>query len=250
MKSSDRDIVLAGEQGVYFFKYLAWDSRFFGCPCYRLESKHSRLTASSDMVSLIKSKLKGAFVTAKINTALDYRVPSIFMEGGFRYIDTEITLEAPPGDLPSQQDSAIRIAGPEPKLSLPCEELGSTFSMTRFHTDPNIKPEKANRLWINYLKNYTIDDHHPMHAALVKDEVAGVVLANIKPTHVMLFFVAVRPEFGSQGIGSLLVRHVIGRYRGRPIRTETQVKNHQAINFYIKNGFKTVRATHTVLHRW
>ena len=115
---------------------------------------------------------------------------------------------------------------------------------------PHISTEKANRLWINYLKTYTTDDHHHMYAALVNEAVAGVVSAHIEPTHVMLFFVAVRPEFANQGIGSLLVRHVVGQYPGQRIRTETQVKNHRAINFYIKNGLNIIRSTHTVLHRW
>ncbi len=250
MQLSNKDIIIQTDNVLYHFCFLIWDSRFFGFPCYSLKIDRSLLTGSKKIPNQIQSTLSNAFVTAKLDTSVDHRVIKNFFDSGFQYIDTEIILSYNSCMPLKASPKQVRIKKMDENIGLPYEKLGSVFSLTRFHTDPNIKAIRADALWIEYLKNYIPDDNHHMFVAYIENEAAGVILANKEVNKVTLFFVAVRPEFSHLGIGSSLISHVVSLFNGYTVKTETQIKNINAMNFYIRNGFSTIDATKIVMHRW
>ena len=250
MKLSSKDIVLRHHGDSYHFRYLEWDSNFFKRPCYMFDVENSNITKSGTIDDQIQTRLNGAFVTVKINSSYDYNFVQNLQKSGFRYIDTEVTLEFSEKPKTLEYNDAIQIIKPDCKMDLPYEALGSVYSMTRFHTDPHISGDKADLIWVNYLKNYVIDDYHRMYVALVHGEVAGVVLVNIEKEQVMLFYVAVMSSYQNSGVGKQLVQKVVSDYKDSTIRTGTQVKNVRALNFYIRNGFSKIYKTRTVMHKW
>ena len=250
MKLSSKDIILRDGSDSHHFRYLEWDSNFFNRPCYMFDVEKSNITNSDTIADQIQTRLNGAFVTVKINSSYDYNFVQNLQKCGFRYIDTEVTLEFKEKPKALQYKDATEIIKPDYKVDLPYEELGSVYSLTRFHTDPHISCDKADLIWVNYLKNYVIDDYHRMYLALVHGEVAGVVLVNIENEQVMLFYVSVLSSFQNSGVGTKLVQKVVSNYKDSTIRTGTQVKNVPALNFYIRNGFSKIHRTRTVMHRW
>jgi ribosomal protein S18 acetylase RimI-like enzyme len=173
---------------------------------------------------------------------------------GFNYIDTEVTLRFDNRNILSKKEN-YHIEDIVDNSNLPYVALGSAFSNTRFHSDVNIKDEKADDLWIEYLKNYKPSKNKKMFVAYDNINAVGVILVNIEPRikEAMLFFVAVVPLHQSQGVGRIMINYVLRFLKKNDIdviKTETQVKNINAINYYIKNGFSIIDKVSTILHRW
>ncbi len=138
-----------------------------------------------------------------------------------------------------------------PKNStLSYKELGSTFSLSRFHLNAHISDKKADELWIRYLQNYQLSDDRHMFVAYIDDIDVGVVLVNVENYEATLFYVSVLKNFQGCGVGGALIHEILKYFDGFEIYTETQAKNIAALNFYIKNGFYNIDKTFTVLHRW
>ena len=234
----------------YHFRYLEWDSKFFKRPCYFFDVRSSNITKSEKIADQIQTRLNGAFVTTKIDSSYDYNFVQAMQRSGFRYIDTEITLQFDQQPNEFRCNNTVEIIKPDCNKGLPYDELGSVFSLTRFHSDPHISSIKADLLWVNYVKNFVIDNDHHMYVAQVNGNVVGVVLVNIENRQAMLFFVSVMSLYQNAGIGTTLVQQVVRNYKDLTIRTGTQVKNVQALNFYIRNGFSKIFKTCTVMHRW
>lgn len=245
-----KDIILRDKEACFYFKYLAWDSDFFKRHSYSLDTEKSNLIVSEVIKKEIKTKLENSFITVKLDTSMDYSIVDYLQKCGFTYIDTEIILEDTKNRCYIKNIDNIQVVKEKRNEKLPYDKLGDSFSLTRFHTDLNISNTKANTLWINYLKNYHLSDSKHMFSAKVNNELAGIILVNINKKIATLFFVAVIEKFRGQGIGTILVDKASKYFKNYTIRTETQVKNIGALNFYISNGLTKVHKTLTVLHRW
>ncbi|MEA3314783.1 MAG: GNAT family N-acetyltransferase [Campylobacterota bacterium] len=244
-----KDITLKYNDICFYFKYLDWDSNFFNKPSYLLDINKSNLGISNIIQKEIEKQFNNCFLTVKIDASFDYTIISFLQVSGFTYIDTEVILEY--GIYKNKLNSnKIQIIKEIKNNNLPYDELGKSFSLTRFHTDLNIDNAKADILWINYLKNYELSDNKHMFSAKVDSEFAGIILVNINEDIATLFFVAVVEKFRGLGIGTILIQNALEYFKDYVIRTETQIKNINALNFYIGNGLNKIQKTLTVLHRW
>lgn len=242
--------LLAKRVKYVYFKYLEWDSSFFNKPCFLLDISKSNFEPCEELAKEIESKFRGAFMSAKIDTQSNYEIVYFLQKCGFYYVDTEIELKFDTNELILHQDSDIIIEEKAVNAGLPYSQLGSGFELTRFHTDINIQNNKADELWVSYLKNYEINSNHKMFVALSGGMPCGTILVNCCDEKSTVFFVSVLDNFRGKNIGSIMMCHVLDTLKNRNIYTETQAKNISALNFYIKNGFKKINKTITVLHRW
>lgn len=248
----DKDIIIKDNDICVYFKYLEWDSGFFKVNSYMLDLDQSNLKASSLVKSEIESKLKDSFVSVKLDTNSDFQIVSLLQDYGFKYIDTEVTLEFKDSCLVKEKGitNNVYVTKEIANANLPYKQLGDAFSLTRFHADTNIPSDKADELWVNYLKNYNLSERKHMFTAKVKDEIAGVILVDLNNKVATLAFVSIIDGFRGLGVGTVLINKVIESFPSYTIRTGTQVKNINALNFYISNGFSKIYKTSTVLHRW
>lgn len=251
--SCSQDIRLEAEGAVYYFKFLRWDTDFFGRDCYILDTERSVLKFSWKIKDSIDKDLKGSFITAKVTTSLERGLFDFLQTAGFRYIETEIALKYETGFRNREAAASdVEILKLEKNEDLPYEELGSVFNLTRFHRDVNIAKEKADLLWINYIKNYKPSPTAHMFVARDRGKTAGSILVNQSEDRkrANLFFVSVIERFRGKNIGSRLIQYVVDQFDGVELTTGTQASNTGALNFYIKNGFSIIEKTNAVFHRW
>ncbi len=260
IKSSDRDILIKDEKSSIYFKHLEWDTDFFARPCFFFDAGRtlfkghfvSKHVASKHIISA----LEGSFTTAKIDTSMPHALVETFEDAGFRYILTEVTLEffGRPADKNSEgadyKHDDVEIRKLDSVESLPFEDFGRSYSLTRFHIDNRVGFEKAQLLWVEYIRNYKPGARNHIFAAFINGEAAGVILANDNDDHIALFFVSVVEKFRGLKIGSKLIKEVTKFFNGRKILTGTQTNNVKALNFYISNGFTRVESTKTIMHKW
>ena len=239
----------------FYIKHLEWDSRFFNKKSYILDVDKSQFVLSDELALNLKSNLLNSFTTIKIETKNSSKIIDFFQEGGFKYIETEVSLRFNGySDLTANEYSIDEIVDNE---NIPYQLLGSTFIYTRFHSDINIENSKAEQLWVTYLKNYSPSENRKMFVAYDNQEVIGVTLVNISNVNeikeAMLFYVAVVPEYQNRGVGKSMINYVTNYLINSDIsiiKTGTQAKNVNALNFYLRNGFSLINNTLTVLHRW
>lgn len=251
--NSCNDIVLKKRSAKYYFKFLKWDSDFFGLNSYYLQENKSNLFPEISIIKLLDKNLGTSFITAKLNSAISNEKLSFLQRLGFKYIDLEVTLLYQP--LVSQNKKMPEGVSFEELFvneGLPYKQLGGAFTNTRFHSDKRIAKEKADLLWIRYLKNFIPGPGNRIFVAKVDKKIVSVILVckDKKANTARLYFVATRKEFQNKGIGSGLIKYVISKFRQKNILVGTQGKNLQALNFYLRNGFTKVNDTKIVMHRW
>ncbi len=248
-----KDIEIKAGNAAYYFRFLKWDTDFFGKRSYILEPEKSSLIVLPPIKEMIETTFQDCFVTLKTESTCSKELLDFFQTLGFRYIDTEVTLRYSKAlQDKASTDGNIKIIKLEENKDLPYQELGSVFSLTRFHYDVHIRSDKADLLWIQYIKNYKPSPASHMFVAKLNGETVGIILVdeNKENKTVVLFFVSVLEKFRDKKVGSALIKHVVRYFDGYELTTGTQIRNIKAINFYIRNGFSVLAATKTVLHRW
>lgn len=251
--SYSKDIEIKAGDACYYFRYLEWDTAFFGKESYMLDPERSTLTVSAAIKGMMEETFKNSFITVKIASEYSRELLDFLQSSGFRYIDTEVTLRySKVLQDKASTDGNIKIIKLEENKELPYQELGSVFSLTRFHYDVHIRSDKADLLWIQYISNYRPSPARHMFVAKFSDKTAGTILVNENKENktAVLFFVSVLEKFRDKKVGSELIKHIVRYFDGYELTTETQIRNIKAINFYIKNDFSVLAATKTVLHRW
>lgn len=247
-----QDIVIEAGGGRLHFRWLEWDTAFFGRPSYILDAERSLLRAAPGLDSGLADALRGAFVTARLDSAAAPELFLLLQSCGFYYVDTSVTLrfdeKSPAPSLPEDRD--VTVEELHGNGGLPYEALGSVFTMTRFHFDPHVGRERADRLWVEYLRNFRPSTERRLFVARCGGETAGAMALVAREEDLVLSFVSVLDGHRGRQVGARIVREIVSRRDGKDLLTETQVRNVAALNFYIKNGFRQVRATRTVLHRW
>ena len=231
-----------------YMQYLDWDSKFFSKKSYNLDISKSNFNPNKNFIESFENDFSDSFISIKLDTNYDYEYVKFLQECDFKYIDTEVELNLN-NKVVYQDDDRIDIQRIGENFDLPYEELGSSFSLTRFHTDPNIDNSKADLLWIEYLKNYIPSKNKYIYVAKMEGECVGVILVNMFNKVANISYIAVMKEYRSFGVGKKLIQRIISDYGDFEIKTETQVKNIKALNFYIQNGFM-ISNTYSVFHRW
>lgn len=247
-----KDIKLKSGASVYYFKFLPWDTEFFGKDSFMLDTGRSKMKPSFEIKKMIEKRLKDSFVTAKIESGEDKGVIDFLQSAGFKYVDVEVVLKyAGPENRP-KAPAGLSIEEAKKNAGLPYADLGSSFDCTRFHCDKNIAKEKADSLWVSFIRTYAPSTSRYMFIAKLDKRVVGAILAHKEKDlkRIQLSFVAVLKEFRGRSVGAYLIQAAIDHFKGFEIVTETQAKNIRALNFYIKNGFSMIEKTKTVMHRW
>ena len=232
-----------------YMQYLDWDSNFFSKKSYNLDISKSNFNPNKNFIESFENDFSDCFTSIKLDTNYDYKYVKFLQECDFKYIDTEVALKLNDNNMVHIGDDRFKIQKIGENFDLPYEELGSSFSLTRFHTDPNIDNSKADLLWIEYLKNFIPSKNKYIYVAKMEGECVGVILINMFNKVANISYIAVIEEYRSFGVGKKLIQKIISDFSDFEIKTGTQVKNIKALNFYIQNGF-AISNTYSIFHRW
>jgi len=173
-------------------------------------------------------------------------------DAGFHVVDTQLTFERAPQDLPTASPE-VRLAAPQDRQAV-LDIAGSCFRFSRFHQDPKIGLRAAHevkRAWAaNCLDRKRGEE---VLVALADGRVAGflaVLLASERgETTAIIDLVGVAPHTQRRGLGAALVRSFIARWGSRAarLRVGTQAANSASVRVYESCGFRFSGAAY-VLH--
>lgn len=236
---------------------LVWDSEVLAMPAGRIASLIDG-TAAGNMPLGIFSALPAEMVKMGLKYVTirrpqgEWRCLHALERAGFCLIDVIIEYAKPlsPSKNLSSRD-VLRLASPEdvPKIA---DLAVSTFKMSRFHNDPLLSIEVAERVHREWVKNACIGvAADAVWVVGPESKVSGFVSCKIKDKVGTIDLVAVAREHAGQGMGQSLVALAERWFISQgcvEVRVQTQANNFAAMALYTSCEFKT-RSTHNTL-RW
>ena len=229
-----------------------WLSAMFARPVFRLSlsvDEHPAMDGWRDHAH----RLPAAFYYARVESSRVGQVRAL-NAAGFHVVDVAITLTLEP-PWPSAKP-AVPVSTARPEEEGPLAEIaGRCFTTSRFHRDPLIPKETADRIKREWISNYFRGTRgERLYSARIGSTPAGflAVLAvpSEKGTVRVIDLIGVDPAQQGRGVGTALLAHFIREEGPRSLRLEvgTQGANTRSLRLYERMGFRTARCQY-VLHR-
>jgi ribosomal protein S18 acetylase RimI-like enzyme len=191
------------------------------------------------------------FLDAKVPAA-DVACVAALTDLRFRVIDTNVQLERA-WDPPPQPKCAD---GYEIAFATPADRSGvervarKSFEFSRFHLDPQIPRETADRIKARWADNFfTGERGDAMAVARHGGEIAGFLQLIAAERTLVIDLIAVDPRHQRQRLASAMIAFAMAGLAGFDrVRVGTQVANTASLRLYEKLGFCACGAYY-VLHR-
>jgi GNAT superfamily N-acetyltransferase len=169
---------------------------------------------------------------------------------GFAVVDVNVTLSRNKNPLGNEASSvAVGPASPEQGEAL-ADIAGSCFRYSRFHLDPLLPNELADRVKRAWVMSY-VEGRRGVEllAALKGDQPAGFLAVLASGEARVIDLVGVSPDAQRQGIGAALVSAFVERHApvAAELRAGTQIANVPSLRLYERLGFSISSAAY-VLH--
>jgi len=219
-----------------------WLTGVLGRDAYKVEIEGSPVEDARPRERLAEVQTGRVFMYAK--TATDRRADVRFLEdGGFHLIDTNVVFEkAIDPSRGSSDGCAVRWAVDRDGPSV-VALAGRSFEVSRFHMDPEVPRETADRIKAAWAESYFAGGRgERMAVADVDGTVVGFLLLLDDGTGPLVIdLVATDPGHRRSGVARALVAFAESS-SGRPgrIRVGTQLANAPSIGFYQDAGFRLV----------
>lgn len=241
---------------------LAWDTDVLGVPVGRctspvwwgggdVEAALAAVTAAAAR----RADQAGIELLVLRSDARDSNLPRLLAGEGFWLADTLVTYSADP-------DPAVEAEGVEPARpdDLPAlRTLALAFRNGRFHVDPGIGRERAERLYVRWVENSLAGRADAFLVVRGADgQPIGFMILRVAPAHGetpphgIMELMAVSPRAQGQRVGHRLVAASLRWFAqaGIPsIDVGTQIDNVAAVRIYQRFGFRLAAFSHT-FHRW
>lgn len=188
-----------------------------------------------------------AFVQAKVDGGARGRVEEL-VRAGYALVETAITLEKNLAGA-SGPVQGVRYAVPEDERSVR-RIAASAFTQSRFHADPNVPKDVADRIKADWAANFFAGKRGThMVVADGADGMAGFLLLILRGEDLVIDLVAVEAQSQGCGLGRKMLDFAAQHIRGpRRMIVGTQLHNLQSLAYYTGYGFRIARSSYT-LHR-
>lgn len=130
----------------------------------------------------------------------------------------------------------------------------TSFSFDRFHKDPNIKKELADKTREKWAENSAEDKNHYILVSTINKSISGFIIVKkgraSKEDSIQL--IAVKKEFRGRGIGSDLIMSALTHSKSKgaySMQVGTQADNSASVSLYKKCGFRIFKNKLT-FHKW
>jgi ribosomal protein S18 acetylase RimI-like enzyme len=164
---------------------------------------------------------------------------------GFHLVDTNITFEKilEPGAWTGREPPGIRLAEPEDEAAA-VRLARTSFRKSRFHNDPGIPPDTADRIKSEWVRNYFLGARgDAMAVCEAAGGLAGFLLLLKSDEALTIDLVAVDEAQRGKALAGAMTRFLESRFPGpAKVRVGTQIANGPAIRAYQKMGFVLARS--------
>jgi ribosomal protein S18 acetylase RimI-like enzyme len=171
---------------------------------------------------------------------------------GFAVVDVNLTF-AHRGDRRTVSSDVFAAPARAEQAGALVDIAGRCFRFSRFHLDPRLPGELADRIKREWIRSYVEGRRGVELLAAVDDDAPVGFLAVLESGDARIIdLVGVAPEAQGRGAGRALVSTFVERHSapGRELRVGTQAANVPSIRLYESLGFSLVAAAYVLhLHR-
>jgi ribosomal protein S18 acetylase RimI-like enzyme len=188
-----------------------------------------------------------AFLQAKVDIGDRLRTEAL-IRAGYMLVETAVMLAKDIARVRCD-NAQLRFAEPSDAPGV-CPIAGCAFRQSRFHMDPLIGREAADRIKARWAGNYFSGQRGThMVVALDGSTTAGFLLLIARGEELVIDLVGVLPSHQGRGIGRAMLDFAAARVEGpRRFIVGTQLCNVRSLAYYTGRGFQIVGARHS-LHR-
>lgn len=201
-----------------------------------------------ETIAAALSGIGSGFVFAKVPPA-EVSTCSMLTDAGFRIVDTSVTFAW--GGRGEFAPSKVTVTPARPEQFEAVQDIaGSCFRWSRFHLDPLMPKELADRVKRRWIENYCLGVRGAaLYAAELDGVTAGFLAVLTTPTAAVIDLVGVANDAQGKGVGTALTRHFVDEWKDRipELRVGTQVANIRSMRLYERAGFSIVESAY-VLH--
>lgn len=255
--------------GILLFKLSRWDADHFGYPVVIVDSiilrendYEARLKSAGEILDKLQEWLRSRnirFASIRI-PALDLAVIHGLEKRGFEYIESWIfnKYDLRKLDKPLQSPCPLRLKTPADESAMIAYSQGA-FDTQRFHADGRIDRQKADSLYVKWIKTSFRD---PLQKTIVM-ELEG------KPAAFMTYYqndlhtrfglrfamwkmALLDPACRGKGLGALFFNSLLQHHREEGldiVDSGLSMRNIISLNLHNKCGFKTI-STVLTFHKW
>jgi GNAT superfamily N-acetyltransferase len=165
---------------------------------------------------------------------------------GFYFVDANLQIERPAGPPPTVVSrAAVGRLRPDQRAAV-LDLAERSFNSDRFHLDPGIDSQAANRIKRNWVESYLQGTRGDWVLVAEAEGRPVGFLCMLNPS--VMDLMAVDPGFRGGGVAGALTARAIADAVDEPMRLGTQAANVGATRLYERLGF-LVRSAQAVLHR-
>ena len=169
---------------------------------------------------------------------------------GFSVVDTNVTFELARAPEISAGGTVAVAPAQDGDLEAIVDIAGAAFRRDRFHLDPLVPDQVADRIKREWCRSYARKARGDrLFAARVDGRPAGFLAALTTPDTAVIDLIGVAPEFQRRRVGVALTEAFVQHYRNQvgSLQVGTQVANIASVRLYERLGFSALRS-HYVLH--
>ena len=212
-----------------------WLSEHLGKPVFRCTGE-------------LPATLPAGLIYAKLPAA-DLATVRSMQALGFQLVDTALSFECPlplPKSAAHAAQARMAVPGDEPAVARIAREV---FTFDRFHTDPNIPDETADRVKEAWTRGFFAGKRGKwMVVAEINDEVAGFLLLLESQDKLVIDLIAVADRHRGAGVARTMIAFAADALpQFATLLVGTQATNTASVRLYESMGFRLVGAQH-VLH--
>jgi dTDP-4-amino-4,6-dideoxy-D-galactose acyltransferase len=222
-----------------------WLAQILGKDAFCI-SVSQELLASQEYRNELKQLLecKNIFIYAKVPTT-SLAAVQFLEQNGFRLVDTNILFQKERSEKPILKGlCTLRNARPTDEQES-VELASKSFQLSRFHLDPLISREAADRIKGEWVRNYFRKKRGDyMILAFVEEKLAGFLQLINGPDRILTIdLIAVDPDQRRKGIGNDLIVHAETEFvQFAQIKVGTQIANVPSLRLYENLGFRVVNS--------
>lgn len=232
----------------YEINSLTWDSNFFGANTVKV-SIYDKLT-ENDLKEILEEVKRFEFIIFSDRSSEYYNDYLIGSYTDAYLVDSNIQLSLI-NDLEEKIDESEKL---EISNNYPYNEdilliAKNNIKYSKYFNDPNVNSIKGAELYMNWTKN-SFHDLDKYFITYKEETIRGFLLFSLAEEVATIELLIIDEKQHGLGIGTKLINE-LKHYLPRNfiINVGTQIDNMEAINFYMKNGFK-LKTNQRTYHYW